>query len=94
MTAETSDQLRAKIDSGRTGDKVGVSDPAAAPLGADDEAAGTPPSGAALRQASSMEGEGPATPAATRSPTAPVLVIMGGALAVVVIGVIWALVVG
>jgi hypothetical protein len=37
------EQLRGDIDSGRTGDKVRVSDPAAAPLGADDEAAGTPP---------------------------------------------------
>lgn len=94
MTAETSDQLRAKIDSGRTGDKVGVSDPAAAPLGADDEAAGTPPSRAALRQASTLDGQGSTTPAATRSPTAPVLVVMGGALALVVVGVIWALIAG
>jgi hypothetical protein len=34
------EQLRADIDSGRTGDKVAHPDPAAAPLGADDEAAG------------------------------------------------------
>lgn len=39
----TAEQLRADIDSGRTKDKVGHSDPAAAPLGTDDEAAGTPP---------------------------------------------------
>lgn len=37
-------QLRADIDAGRTGDKVGGFDPAAAPLEADDEAAGTPDS--------------------------------------------------
>jgi hypothetical protein len=36
----TVEQLRGDIDSGRTGDKVGGFDPAAAPLGADDEAAG------------------------------------------------------
>jgi hypothetical protein len=36
-------QLRHAIDSGRTGDKVAFPDPAAAPLGTDDEAAGTPP---------------------------------------------------
>ena len=36
------DQLRADIDSGRTGDKVSFPDPAAAPLGTDEEAAGTP----------------------------------------------------
>ncbi|RAI43787.1 hypothetical protein [Rhodoplanes roseus] len=39
---DTVDRLRNDIDSGRTRDKVQVSDPAAAPLGADEEAAGTP----------------------------------------------------
>ena len=39
---DTVDQLRADIDHGHTGDKVAGSDPAAAPLGADEEAAGTP----------------------------------------------------
>lgn len=37
-------RLRADIDSGRTGDKVDWPDPAAAPLGTDDEAAGASPS--------------------------------------------------
>jgi hypothetical protein len=36
----TPEQLRADIDSGRTGDKVGGFDPAAVPLCADDEAGG------------------------------------------------------
>lgn len=36
-------RLRHEIDSGRTGDKIPVEDPAAAPLGTDDEAAGTRP---------------------------------------------------
>jgi len=36
------DQLRSKIDSGESGDKIPWTDPAAAPLGTDDEAAGTP----------------------------------------------------
>ncbi|GGC82961.1 hypothetical protein GCM10010994_46050 [Chelatococcus reniformis] len=35
------EMLRDEIDAGRTGDKVPCSDPAA-PLGTDDEAAGTP----------------------------------------------------
>jgi hypothetical protein len=35
-------QLRADIDSGRTGDKVAAIDHAAAPLGTEEEAAGTP----------------------------------------------------
>jgi hypothetical protein len=38
----TIDQLRSDIDHGRTGDKVDFPDPAAAPLGTDEEAAGTP----------------------------------------------------
>jgi hypothetical protein len=40
----TVEMLRADIDSGRAGDKNPVFDPALAPLGADDEAAGTPAS--------------------------------------------------
>jgi hypothetical protein len=36
-------QLKADIDSGATGDKVGVFDPGLSPLGTDEEAAGTPP---------------------------------------------------
>jgi hypothetical protein len=39
----TISQLRDDIDAGRTGDKVDWPDPAAAPLGTDEEAAGTPP---------------------------------------------------
>jgi hypothetical protein len=35
-------QLRADIDSGETGDKIPFPDPAAAPLGTDDEAGGAP----------------------------------------------------
>lgn len=36
-------RLRDAIDRGRTGDKVAAEDPAAAPLGTDDEAGGHPP---------------------------------------------------
>lgn len=39
----TADSLRQAIDSGRTGEKTDWPDPAAAPLGTDDEAAGHPP---------------------------------------------------
>jgi hypothetical protein len=35
-------RLRADIDAGKTGDKAPGEDPAAAPLGTDEEAAGTP----------------------------------------------------
>jgi hypothetical protein len=38
----TAAQLQADIQRGRTGSKVNVRDPAAAPLGTDEEAAGTP----------------------------------------------------
>jgi hypothetical protein len=40
----TSAMLKDDIDSGRTGDKVGVFDPGLSTLGTDDEAAGRPPS--------------------------------------------------
>jgi hypothetical protein len=42
QSGATADQLRHDIDQGRTGDKVRFPDPAAAPLGTDEEAAGTP----------------------------------------------------
>lgn len=41
-------RLRHSIDTGRTGDKVNAFDPAAAPLGTDEEAAGTPTPSAPL----------------------------------------------
>ncbi|MDF2120580.1 hypothetical protein PY365_33955 [Roseiarcaceae bacterium H3SJ34-1] len=44
-------QLRAVIDRGKTGDKVPAADPAAAPLGTDEEAAGTPLSRSAIEMA-------------------------------------------
>jgi hypothetical protein len=49
------EQFRKEIDTGRTGDKVDWPDPAAAPLGADEEAAGTPVSPAAVGQARAAE---------------------------------------
>jgi len=51
----TVDKLRADIDAGRTRDKVAWSDPAAAPLGADEEAAGTPVSRERVELARSNE---------------------------------------
>jgi len=52
----TSPQLRDDINSGRTGDKTAGFDPAAAPLGTDEEAAGTPPSPGEIAQARRLEG--------------------------------------
>ena len=48
----TSDRMRHDISRGKTGDKIDHPDPAAAPLGTDDEAAGKPPSTEELRMAS------------------------------------------
>ena len=56
----TTAQLRHDIDTGRTGEKVAAPDPAAAPLGTDDEAAGTPPSGQAVATARDAELKDPA----------------------------------
>jgi len=54
-------RLKDDINSGRTGDKVPTFDPAATPLGTDEEAAGTPVSGAAVEMARANENrpEGP-----------------------------------
>ena len=53
--APTTAKLRSDIDSGRAGDKVDNIDPAAAPLGTDDEAAGTPPTPAEIKLAYTHE---------------------------------------
>ena len=51
----TTEQLRNEIDSGRTGGKTPGPDPAMAPLGTDDEAAGRPPSSASIQLARQLE---------------------------------------
>jgi hypothetical protein len=51
----TTEELRREIDAGRTGDKVKAGDPAAAPLGTDEEAAGTPVSPEAVELTRSRE---------------------------------------
>lgn len=57
-TGATLAQLQHDIDSGRTGDKVGGFDPAAAPLGTDEEAAGERPSPALVAQARRQQRSG------------------------------------
>lgn len=71
----TADQLRDAIDDGLTGDKVPAGDPAAAPLGTDEEAAGTPLRGRDLSEAldrerdrASAHGSTPPGHAARRQP--------------------------
>ncbi len=51
----TADRLRHDIDSGQGSDKVPFPDPAASPLGTDDEAAGRPPSDAEMALAAAHE---------------------------------------
>ena len=54
----TTEQLRRDIDKGRAGSKADYPDPAAAPLGTDDEAAGSPPAAAEIAIARKQEVEG------------------------------------
>lgn len=51
----TADALRHALDHGKGGDKVDFADPAAAPLGTDDEAAGFPPTRAQRAEAARQE---------------------------------------
>ncbi|QHQ37371.1 hypothetical protein GO499_10475 [Algicella marina] len=90
------DQLRDEIDRGGTGDKVAFLDPAAAPLGTDDEAAGLPPERARAAQAMATEtvrGQavdtkpGPADRHANH--VAPQTIAIGVAVAVLVIALIF-----
>ncbi|MGH1571052.1 succinate dehydrogenase, cytochrome b556 subunit [Methylobacterium sp. P31] len=72
----TAQELKGTTDSGRTADKVDFADPAAAPLGIDDEAAGTPDTprrvAAAMRQelegGSGEKGRGGRSPAVAARP--------------------------
>ncbi len=58
----TSSELRHDIDSGATGDKLPMLDPAAAPLGSDAEASGVPPAPKEVAVARRMERKGPRSP--------------------------------
>ena len=84
---ETVEQLRADIDSGRTGDKVSAPDPAKAPLGTADEAAGTPPSPEAIALTRRLE---TSRPHQSRPPAglghAWILIAIVIALAVAIVG--------
>jgi hypothetical protein len=75
LNGSTVEQLRDDIDHGRTGDKVDAPDPAAVPLGADEEAAGTPPGPAAVDAARSLELSRPGTSISPRGPGAAWLLI-------------------
>jgi hypothetical protein len=55
VSVPSSAQLRDEIPSGRTPSKTSARDPAAAPFDTDDEAAGRPPSSAAVERALAEE---------------------------------------
>jgi hypothetical protein len=84
QTNDTPERLRADIDSGRTRDKIPVSDPAAAPLGTDEEAAGTPVSKERVALARSQEVVG--EPPEETKGGALVYVAMLASVAIVIVG--------
>jgi hypothetical protein len=59
MLRETVERLRTGIGRGRTWDKVAVSDPAMAPPGTDEEAAGTPITRQQIAETGHLEISGP-----------------------------------
>lgn len=85
----TTDRLRHEIDSGRTGEKADWPDPAAAPLGTDDEASGNPPDSEQVREATpDTDVE---TPLHTSSGAALTYVALAaGLLVAIAVIVIWA----
>jgi hypothetical protein len=81
----TSAKLKHDIDRGRSGDKNAV-DPAAAPLGTDDEAAGTPPTRRQLNMAHRSEIGSSSTGAKGSDWAVPIYVALLVAIAFVVLG--------
>jgi hypothetical protein len=80
----TSEQLRADIDRGATGSKIPWPDPAVVPLGADEEAAGSPPPGPIIDQTVRAETEGAVSPPDVRRGLGAAWILVG---AVVLIGI-------
>jgi hypothetical protein len=71
QSPHTTEQLRRSADEGGAGDKVRFPDPAAAPLGADDEAAGRPATADRVSLAAGHEvgaGSSENAPAANENP--------------------------
>jgi len=83
----TTDRLRIDVDQGRTGDKVRHPDPAAAPLGSDDEASGNPPS-PEQRQQEFENRNLEATPRRNEPGTLLVYALLIGGIALIVISAI------
>jgi hypothetical protein len=83
MQTPTSDQLRDRIDSGSTGEKVSMPDPAAAPLGTDAEAGGAPPT-AAERSLAAEQGAGAGGAERHRPPGIAIYLSLLGSVAIAV----------
>ncbi|MEQ8899365.1 MAG: hypothetical protein RID23_19990 [Roseovarius sp.] len=87
-------RLRDHIDRGGAADKAAASDPAAAPLGTDAEAAGTPPTNEEVAVASSAEAgrakpadhkRGPAELQGARLRPRVLLALVAGAIAIIAV---------
>ena len=74
----TSAQLRHAITTGQSRDKVSNIDPAAAPLGTDDEAAGRPPSRDEIRLAAQEELKSDPVPSQPLE-RSPIIILIGSA---------------
>lgn len=94
---KTTEQLRTEIDRGQGGSKVPWSDPAAVPLGADEEAAGTPPPARAVgivfdqeaRSSFAHRAQRGAGGSAVNPPSRRPLVVLSVVLIAAVIGALW-----
>jgi hypothetical protein len=86
------DQLRDDIDRGRTGEKVDGSDPAAAPLGTDEEAAGTPLSASVIAQTRDRELSRPRQPPQHRHGPGHAWILIGIIMVLIIGCIIWGLV--
>lgn len=86
---KTAAQLKHAIDTGRTGDKIDWPDPAAVPLGVDEEAAGTPLPSAAVERAHREETNRTATSQRTSARTGMMSLI--AVLALVAAVLLWLL---
>jgi hypothetical protein len=87
----TAEQLRRDIDRGMTGDKVPADDPATAPLGTDDEAAGTTPSPSRIARAILQETSEPQTENDDPAPGAAWILIAVALGILTILLLVWAL---
>jgi hypothetical protein len=74
------ERLRSDIDHGRTGEKVDWPDPAAAPLGTDDEAGGTPVGAAVGRAVHRAETAASSVPRQKRQGLGAAWIVIAAAL--------------